>query len=693
MQYVSPEYKESMRQPLRERGYIRVTFGGVNAQAQNAASITSASQVSYSDTSRIFNNGNDDYVYAALEENFIRLDGSKYFVSGYYEERLEKALIGRNLISDEPYQFVISFDPAPVNFNVMVFNFGENYPVSFTLSDGTNSYDFTNDQGRICEIHQDFEEVTNLTMTVTEMLNPDSRFRLYSIRFDSGFEYQNDMVLDSNLDSSISPIGETLPQMNFSVKLVNENHYFDTDNPKSILNQFDTSTEVNVYYGYQLSDHIEWLQGAKLYVESWSSDDKSATIYARDILQANDVEYPGGNYETVTLYNLAVSIFQRMGITAYDIDDSLKSISTVNALPKVSCKQALQIVANAACKKLFIKRDGSVKIGDEIYSYDLTSNGQTAYMSDLQNILEDNVKYEYAALEDNFLKLDGSQRFVTSQTSERLSVGYVSYQVSDGHKLFKPARDMMLSEEVLRDNILNLSYELTELSGSENPILTVSFAELSSVRQIHLVFGTTYATRLIIRTYANEEVVQQVALANNHQRDLTIELENGYADRIDIEFVETAEKYNHIRVNYLEIFRGYSKEFSDIDIMSYPRFDRFEIVQKISVPYYTYVDRESTEHPVEEVLHNGGTVVKWENPLISTETMAQNLLNWLKEYYLLDGIYEFDTRGDPEVDANDDAVQMKYNGDKMQVLITDLSLGFNGSFSGSVKTLKRGDLI
>ena len=122
MQYVSPEYKESMRQPLRERGYIRVTFGGVNAQAQNAASITSASQVSYSDTSRIFNNGNDDYVYAALEENFIRLDGSKYFVSGYYEERLEKALIGRNLISDEPYQFVISFDPAPVNFNTMVFN-------------------------------------------------------------------------------------------------------------------------------------------------------------------------------------------------------------------------------------------------------------------------------------------------------------------------------------------------------------------------------------------------------------------------------------------------------------------------------------------------------------------------------------------------------------------------------------------
>ena len=692
MQYVSKEYKESMRQTLRNRGYMRVTFGGVNVQAQNAAVISAYNQLSYSDTSRIFKNGNDDYINAALEENFLKLDGSKYFKSGLPKDSLEKGLIGGNLISDEPYQFTISFDPAPVNFNIMIFNFGENYPLNFSLSDGTNTYEFENVQGRICEINQQFEEVTELTMTVTEMLNHESRFRLYSIRFDSGFEYQNDMILDSDLDSSISPIGENLPQINFSVKLVNQNHYFDTDNPKSILNQFDTNTEVNVYYGYELTDHIEWLQGAKLFVESWSSDKESATIYARDILQANDKEYSGGNYENITLYNLAVSIFDQMGITAYDIDDNLKSITTINALGKMSCKQALQIVANAGCKKLFIKRDGSVKIGDEIYSFEISSNGQKTDISDLENILENNSKHEYATLEDSFLKLNGSQNFPTWYGDpNRLSVGYVSYQVSNEYGLFKPARDMMLSEEVLRNNILNLPYELNDKSGTENPMLTITFAELTSVTSLHIIFGTTYATRFLIRTFSNEELIQEVAYVNNEQ-DVTAEFENDYADKIEIEFIETAVKNNSIRINYLEIINGYSKEFTDIDLMSYPKFNKFEVLEKIVVPYYTYSEGESTEYPVEETLHNGGAVIKWENPLITTQQMAQNLLNWLKEYYSLEGTYEYETRGDPEIDANDDVVQRKYNGEKMRVLITELSLGFNGAFSGSVKTLKKGEL-
>ncbi len=74
--------------------------------------------------------------------------------------------------------------------------------------------------------------------------------------------------------------------MDFSVKLINENHYFDTDNEKSILNLFDTSTEVSVYYGYQLADHVEWLQAAKLYVSDWSSERESATINAVDICRS-----------------------------------------------------------------------------------------------------------------------------------------------------------------------------------------------------------------------------------------------------------------------------------------------------------------------------------------------------------------------------------------------------------------------
>ena len=277
MQNVTQEYKDSMKSLFRDRGYIRVTFDGANMQAQNNGSI-SGDHISRSDSSEVFNNGLDNYVCATLENNFTRVDGSMYFPTS----NLEKAFIGNMLIENgDDYVFTISFGGISVDIDTIVFNFGDNYPLNFTITDDSgNSYQFENTTGRIFEINQDFSGVTELNFTIHEMKSSGSRFRLYSIRFDKGFEYQNDMVSNSSLDSSISPIGENLPQMNFSVDLINKDHCFDPDNPRTILAQFSTSTEVKVYYGYQLSDHIEWLKAAKLFVERWESNQNIATIYA-----------------------------------------------------------------------------------------------------------------------------------------------------------------------------------------------------------------------------------------------------------------------------------------------------------------------------------------------------------------------------------------------------------------------------
>ena len=99
-----------------------------------------------------------------------------------------------------------------------------------------------------------------------------------------------------------------------------------------------------------------------------------------------------------------------------------------------------------------------------------------------------------------------------------------------------------------------------------------------------------------------------------------------------------------------------------------------------------------SEQIVEEVINENGKDVTWDNPLIDSKSMAESLLSWIKDYYLLEGYYEFNTRGNPEIDANDAGVQTKYTGNLMDVLITDISLGFNGAFSGAVKTLKKGDM-
>ena len=54
------------------------------------------------------------------------------------------------------------------------------------------------------------------------------------------------------------------------------------------------------------------------------------------------------------------------------------------------------------------------------------------------------------------------------------------------------------------------------------------------------------------------------------------------------------------------------------------------------------------------VMHNEhGNEIEWNNPLVSTETLAGDLEAWLAEYFLGDVEYNISWRGDPRVDAGD----------------------------------------
>ena len=87
-------------------------------------------------------------------------------------------------------------------------------------------------------------------------------------------------------------------------------------------------------------------------------------------------------------------------------------------------------------------------------------------------------------------------------------------------------------------------------------------------------------------------------------------------------------------------------------------------------------------------LNRSGDTVRWENPLINSAQMAQSLADHLAEYYESKGAYEYETRGNPELDVNDLILQEHWNGKKIKVLITESELNFNGAFSGKVKAIR-----
>ena len=78
MQKVSKAYKESMKSSLRERAYIMLSFGLVNQEAQAKAKISNGDFAYYSNKDNIFGEHDDSTIYATLEENFTKVDGSMF---------------------------------------------------------------------------------------------------------------------------------------------------------------------------------------------------------------------------------------------------------------------------------------------------------------------------------------------------------------------------------------------------------------------------------------------------------------------------------------------------------------------------------------------------------------------------------------------------------------------------------------
>ena len=90
-------------------------------------------------------------------------------------------------------------------------------------------------------------------------------------------------------------------------------------------------------------------------------------------------------------------------------------------------------------------------------------------------------------------------------------------------------------------------------------------------------------------------------------------------------------------------------------------------------------------------LHAYGRSIVWDNPLISEASHAANLATWLGDYYGSSIEYEYDTRGNPELDCNDVIYQENEFKDNMKVIVVRDIMKFDGAFSGTVTTLREGE--
>lgn len=493
---------------------------------------------------------------------------------------------------------------------------------------------------------------------------------------------------------------------------------------------------MDIMYGYQTpgSDTIEWIQGNHLWCSEWESDDNTATIRCQDIFRNMNGEYVKGLYSAAgkSYYALAEEILKDAGISEYYIDPRLKKLYSNNPIPRVKYKEALQIIANACRCVLTQSRDGKVQIKSNFMpSASIATNGEETY-SNAANVLTDTPKVEYATLAGNYTPTDGTMFFLPRNGKAALTTGYVSKEISGANGTFTKNPVVTITMEAIRDyyglklvfgTALPAAFTIRTYKGGEpvneypvekdeintTSIILRDFDDFD-VMKIEFTKTAKPYNRIVLNYFSlsdvvdftmnrrdmtsspkaiKQELIKEVIVPcyiyqeNNREENLVYEDIDVVAGEVETYYIQDPSYGYKVKLDEVEgkaTVVAWSNYFVTIKFNVTGSF-------KLEVQGYQYkiVEKYATVS-----LNARGKTVKWKNPLISTTTMANELAAWLADYYTAGIEYEYDTRGNPELDATDIVYQENEFHDGMRVNIYRHTVNFKQAFSGRVTARRIG---
>lgn len=436
MQQVSRAYKEAMKSPVRNRGYIRVRIGVINSQAQeNIRADEGRNQFAYfSILNKAFHGYTVDKIYATAEQDFSKVDGSMYFLP-----KAKKDVLYNNGIVTEELLGSVSIDfngITGLDIKGLTIDFGEYYPTRFIVEydGGVRSYE---NASRIFVTEDVFNGASFFKITPQKMVNGQGRLRIYQFTCGIANTFTNVEVLNYSMKDYVSPISDTIPSQDMTLTVDNQNLYYSVDNPDSALAYMEVGQEVKTAFGYDLTGNgdIEWVKETTTYLKKWSANDTQAKFTATDRFDNMTGKYYRGLYREsgISLYDLAIDVLNDAGITderEYFIDPYLKGIIVYNPMPVVKHTEALQIIANAGRCILYEDRESRIHLkASFVPKMKLVSNSQAEY-SHIENLMKDDNKEAYAICSNDFSTLDGSLLFMPRSPADYMeNTGYVSNSI------------------------------------------------------------------------------------------------------------------------------------------------------------------------------------------------------------------------------------------------------------------------
>lgn len=745
MQNASKAYKESMARSHRNRGYIRVSIGVINSEAQKAvnADDPNNSFLYYSNPTSLFNGYAVDKIYATPEKDFSKPDGTMYFppkpTSGM--EYYNNGLVTKDFAGSIHIRFDIDYG---LDIKGLKINWGEHYPIDFTIENDEGVHSYTGNNLSVWTTEDVFENTTFLIIRVSKMENEYLRTRIYEFSCGVVNLFTNNEIMSFSLKEFVSPISETVPSQDTTVIVDNKNLYYSPDNPESALAFMEVGQEIKVEFGYDVDGkgNVEWLPPFITYLKTWSADDSQAKFTGTDRFDYLTGKYYRGHYypDGISLYDLAVDVLADSGITdsrEYFLDPYLRSIIVYNPMPVVTHAEALQIIANAGRCALSADRQKRIHMQSSfVPEMTAVSNGEAAY-SKVNNILNDDPKMAYAVCSNDFSVVDGTLYFAPKDPADYFeNLGYVSDAIADSAGNFETNpvititleasfvaygltvifRNIAPQEFVVRTyNQSQLVQENTYTNPDVNFITSDQF-DAFTVMEIEFTKGHPNARIFVDNILVNnvtdyylrrstEILKSPTATRQNKVKSINIErtlygLSKNSISELKNEELTLPTGETEYTVYFTKASYNYAVAVTDKDgnatgvICEIADSNNFYVVLRFSnipaedtVIKYTITGLEyEVDYNWLVIPHNDtGEIKEWSNPLVSTIQHGKDLEEWLASYYLGDVIYQVQWRGDPRVDAND-LYYLETKDRGMQLVRGyENDLQFKGSWSSTLK--------
>lgn len=743
MKSVSNAYKASMKAMLRNRSYVRITFGNVDTTAatdgewesNGAASISEFETVDYA-----YQYGD---TYVSLELNRWALDGKSLLVPT--GEDVQDGFIS-SLMSDAEGNFttppVITrefslkhiFPGLTLTFDTRQQEWPLEVTADFYLNGevvDTQTVSITSVQTTVTTTATEIDKVT---ITFDRCL-PYRRPRLENVLYGLNVQFVNKDIVSTQQKHDVDPLSRRLPTETMQFTILDYEHKYDPDNPAGIYAYVDKNSPIEIQFGYELPDgSVEWLKPDNYVLNAKpSAQNNQATFNGTGLIGSLTGTFYKSKLGSKSLYDMAQEVLLDAGLTLteqgenpWEIDDALKDMFTTAALPIDTHMNCLQLIAHAACCRLYTDDDNIIHIRPfgvtviGIYNGVWADNGHV-WFSEWDTIDKGNTaENTYVTFELNRWTLGGDSQIILpdSNAGQR---GYISEAMTGADGSFTNPPVFTKTFDVPHDlPVLALRFDtvLNEFPGAvqvkyyhDDTLLDTQTAAIDSVEvyvssnlaiectkiEVTMIGNLPYRRGRVTKVYYRETdfTLDFTSIGENSQKISKIdELKSvsvarySYTASNDTSTLyEGTTTETELHVEFSGLAQDVQISVSGGTLVSSNIYARAaDLVLSSGTKTVTITGKTLTENSVvvSYPVAQSGEIDKEENPLITNDTMCQALANHVKSYLQMRNTYEANYRGNPEMEVGDIIGLQTLYTDEMDALILVDEITFDGSLSGKM---------